>query len=374
MFMTILAANFLSVEAFGQFALILTLLTLSIGLSRTVSSDLLMLYRGGDEDSGSMLSSALFRCCAIAIAAQVSVLLFFTSVPDQAPSPWLLVVAAPFLHDFTRFALIAGDRIGGATLLDCGWGLMIGIFALLIHRESLGSTGWLSLWGLACLPGLLIASLLMRNRLHCHRPTASAIFLDARAIRFGSDYAIGTLSIQIPLWLVAASVGPVGVAALRGADTLLGPVRILLSASNSHLLKTLRAAPFTGLPAISVGSVQAAAVLWGTAVMTIPALGGLLLGESWDAARPVFPVIICGFLAIVVTSVQTVRLKVFGADVELLRLRFFALGLGLGFGIPGAIVGGAMGAAIGAAITSLVSAVGWSIAAHKISQTKGGLL
>lgn len=335
--------------------------SLGVGLSRAVSSDIVLLEHRRPQE---LALAPLFRCLLVsafvtASCAAVAVVAF------QWTHIWLLLgIPALFLQDFARFTYIATGRTHLSLIVDVLCLAALTVSGLTLQDHVASPAGWIALWSLAAFAGVTIA--LADGLRPSMKPSATkGPIIDARSIKLGADYSIGALTLQIPLWTIASTVGPVGVAALRGADLLLGPLRVLGTAVYASVLRSGRVASGLRAHFAIVGPLQAVTVVWGVVLMTLPGLGMLLLDSAWPVVRPIVPIVLTGFCAVLVTQVQSAHLKILRRERDLIWLRLGVAGTSLVLSVGGALVGGVIGAALGATITSILAAAAWSFATQK---------
>jgi len=265
---------------------------------------------------GAVLSSGILACG------------YIWARPDLAAP---IALAAPFVlsQDLYRFAAMCLHRPGFALLWDAVWAVIS--FAILAGtwRGAEWLTGvsavyiW-SLCALACSVGLgammrlrpRVVGLLAwwRHNLH-HR------------VRFGSEAAIGSLTVLAVSGIATLLIGSVATGALRGAGVVVGPLNILMSAipliilpgavRSSHTLSGMWRRLWLFAALLSLLAIAVAL----TGYLLPAAIGHLFLGETWDNVRPLLPFTGLEYLALAWLSCNKTALQAMEMSRELLRLR-----------------------------------------------------
>lgn len=372
--MGVVVARASSPEVFGSFALFLSFATLAVGLQRVIVSEPLL--RGADEfTTEGTLGGAVRRSLAgslvigttFSVAGVVGVLV--AGVPLM-PSLLSVVVVGAFVQDFARFASLALGRPRSMLIADLVSAIgQLGLLAWV--GASNGEFGWyIVAWGVGAMLGPMIVFVpilraVTRNAQPIHGFARAR--WRAQGAQFGADYTLGIISSQSTLVTLSLVDGPLGVAALRGADTLAGPIRVLLQSMPARYLGLWASEHRNGqsilrsvFRVIAIASIPV--VVWVTALVLLPdSIGTQLLGASWALAEPVLPIIAFALLPVTVTSICGVGLKSLDGGAMLLAARCWVTPVSVAAGVLGAILGGAVGAAIGSLAVSIGAAVLWVV-------------
>lgn len=169
-------------------------------------------------------------------------------------------------------------------------------------------------------------------------------------------YVINMGSIQVAQWAVGFVSGLPAVAALRAAQTLLGPINLIFSAFNSYALpmfarrhaagRRLRFLSFAGSSGLG-----AVALVWVSIMLLMPnGIGRQLLGANWPGADAVMlPSGIVLLAGALVLGASNALIAMNRADLSL-RITLVQAPLFLILGLYGARLDGAVGASWGFAI------------------------
>ncbi|SFE04293.1 hypothetical protein [Blastococcus tunisiensis] len=190
-------------------------------------------------------------------------------------------------------------------------------------------------------------------------------------LRLGAGYVINMGAVALTTSLLVALLGFAATGGLRFAQTLLGPMQVLFSATTAFMLPLLArrlAAQGPGAlrrPAVVMSALAttAAGVVVATLLLLPEEAGQELLGRSWAAAREVLPAVGAVTCLMAVSLGASVALLALGRADSLLRVTLVQAPLLLGCGVVGALWLGIEGAAWGLAVAQVVGAcVVWAYA------------
>jgi O-antigen/teichoic acid export membrane protein len=272
------------------------------------------------------------------------------------------------LQDSWRFAFFALGRGGHAFLNDSIWAVTLIPGLLLVQRSGHANVFWFMLaWGMSATIGALVGPLQARvmptllgarDWLRKHRDLG---------IRFLAEGTATSAAQQLRSYAVGAILGLAAVGYVQAANTLMGPVMILLLGmglvTTPEAARIVRRSPRRLIPfclLVSMG-LAAGGLVWGVVLeIVLPrGVGQWLLGDIW---RPTYPLAIPQTLFVLgncfLTGAQA-GLHALGAAKRSLRAMVIQSGIYLVLGILGAYVDGATGAVLGTAISSWIGAVVW---------------
>jgi O-antigen/teichoic acid export membrane protein len=363
--LVVVVARATSPQAFGAFAIAYSLVLLLIGgLRGAVGETLSVTLRHRSDGSAGMGAALLLGGAAGLVLAGLGALW-----PSEDLRPWFLTFAAGLpilaLQDAGRFVGFATQRPGVAAISDGLWlTCQVGGWIALAFLGPVDGHAVVLVWWSAA--GLAAAfALKMTGKpavaagwrwLRRHRAIASS---------FGSETVIALGGTQAAIYALGWFAGLPASGALRGAQSLYGPVRSFSTGVASvalpeaarrwsgqgrgQMLGYLRRVSI-GLTAIAVG---AAAVL-----SAFPdELGSALLDETWPAASSVMPAVGIGVVAGSVTVGAHLGLRAVKVTLALVVLRAVTTGLTVAAGVGGAAMGGLRGAAYGLAGAFVLTAV-----------------
>lgn len=367
---SVIAARAMGVTAFGQFSLVVAVVLLVVGLQRASTLEpLLIASRDGRPSWRATRRSAMGM---LGFTTSLALLAWATADPlfSAGPlAPALVAVALPLVQDWSRFLTLVNFD-GRLMLLHdmiaaC---FQIGLMLVVVVAGVQSPTLMLAAWGAGAVAGpLVLAPTIVKRVLMTRRsPLEQNERLPSlrTAVAFGADYALGVVALQTTLWTAVAVGGYAASAALRGADAVAGPFRVLLQSLPALLLRrwsrateirrtqaAARVAATLSVPVIALAIVLA----W------FPAVGSPLFGDSWEVISPVVPYVVLALAPAALSYTCALGMKSLLASKALLLTRLIITPVTLILGFAGAITGGAVGAALGALVGSLLAATGYFI-------------
>jgi len=367
-----------SAREFGAFSIAYSMALVVILITRASVGETLAIT--GGQRSRDALGGSL----VLGLAASGAFLALGVIWPDPLLGRWLLLFAAGVpllvLQDGVRHVGFAWHRPQLATATDGAWlGLQFGFWAVLVASDrgepAALLIGWWAASGLAAAvllptvgrPALLAGVGWLRER----RRLAASLGAEAALYQAGSQgtvYALG---------LVA---GLPAAGALRGAQSLYGPVRSIASGIGSVALpEAVARLDRLGSPAmmryavmVSVWLSVVATAAVGLFLLAGDIVGRSLLGSTWPIARQVVPAVGLTVLGGVLASGPRLVLRALHATSWLLRLRAVATAMSISLGVGGAVFGGLLPAAYGLAAAQLATAaLSWLVAARVAQLPEG---
>jgi O-antigen/teichoic acid export membrane protein len=365
--LSIVVAREVDVEAFGAFAFAFGLYSLCLGISRSASSQpLVVQYSAQGEREARLamqrsLGTALtcgsaFGVPILAVGAALGSELGLCLVVLGVGLPGLLV------QDAVRYCHFTSRTPKGAFSNDLCWVVLQGAFiSLLLVAGTTGSAVFLAAWALAAFGAAVYG--LWRARL-VPRVTQTRAWLRENAQLspyLAADYAVSLGSVNVLNILLAATGNLNTVAALRGAQVLLAPLRTFFYAAESVWLAEMtnriahQGRSVRGEAALISGVLAAVAAVATVVALLIPTgLGVALLGATWSSARPVvgwsgLMLMIIGLMGGATLGLQILQRSRSSMNASLLQAPFV-----IGLGMAGQATGGVSGAAAGLALAHLV--------------------
>jgi O-antigen/teichoic acid export membrane protein len=370
---SIYVARSLGAEQFGAFSLAYVTYPFVLNASRGLATDPLMVrfsavdhraWRRAVAQSGGVAA-------IVGLAAGLVVLLVAMLLSGYARMAFLalgLSLPGLMLQDSWRFAFFALGRGSHAFLNDMIWAVTLLPGLLLVQHSGHANVFWFMLaWGMSATVAALVGPLQARVM-----PT----FLGARewllehrdlGLRFLAEGTATSAAQQLRSYGVGFVLGLAAVGYVQAANTLMGPIMILLLGmglvTTPEAARILHRSPRRLIPFcffVSAG-LMAGALAWGIVLETVlpRGVGQWLLGSIW---RPTYPLTIPQTLFVLgncfLTGAQA-GLHALGAAKRSLRAMLIQSGIYLVLGILGAYVDGATGAVLGTAISSWIGAVVW---------------
>lgn len=370
---TVIAARAGDATEFGHFAVGLTVYLFLLGVSQALVNQVYLMRFPAAPAAEALDAAAaasglalLFGAACAVVVAPVALLLGGAAGPAIATIAVLFPLL--FTQEAVRAVLIARRRARAATLNDAVRAtLQIGAVAALVGAGRSAPAELLLAWGLA---GGAAAALGAWQVGVAPAPARGPRFarrhLDVTRFLV-AEWLMVLGAAQLGLLVVALLGSTADVGALRGAQTLLGPLNILGLGVFGFLLTELVRRP--GLAdrtrrqvAAGAGAVLAAITLgWGFVLLALPApVGTALLGATWPGTRStLLPMTIYLAGAAAATGVLAVlrsagdARSTFGVNAVLGPLMLATV-------CSGQLLGGAVGAAWGfAASTTLIVPLFW---------------
>lgn len=330
-FIVIGVARVSTVTAFGVTAIFMTILTAAVAICRgLLGTPLLLAGRGEPEKRAADLNhSALIA--ALSGASVGAAILAIGALIGDTWTALAIAVACPvvMVQDTFRFAAIAARTPGRAVAWDGLWAAGSAVVLAMTWSALGGLTTNQVLWAwtglaLASLVGLLMTTPGATR----FRPGLRVWWAESRAdrIRYGAEAGVGATSALLVVAIATAFVGASAAAALRGAETVLGPLSILFSAIP---LAVVPDAVRDNDPQRTWRTLRLIATLMSTLALAIGAAslalpdswGELALGDSWQVVSPLLPIIGLEYAALAWVSVSYTGLKAAGRSRALMNLR-----------------------------------------------------
>jgi hypothetical protein len=369
---TVFCARLMGVDYFGIFSLFFVALTLSVGLQRTIISEPLMVIGSEISENSAfyryMSLSLLFSILIGAIVATLICFTFFVRGAGWSALGLFPLLIFPFVQDFSRYVYLLRKRLGALLfttfVVTCS---QFGALLFVAHQGPVTPERALFAWGCGSLVGASAFAVRMMGQFSFNQETRAQMAVSLRlGGQFAVDYLLGIATVQGVLFASTFVSGPSAAAALRGADSLVGPVRILLQAMPAVLLS--KSSDLSQrIPTLRRNIFMYIILFWSVVLVWIilllnvpPSIGSKILGQSWHVVRPVLPPVLFGLFANVVVAFATVGLKVMKRGDMLAKSRLLLVPFSSIISIGGALYAGAYGGAIGALITSLVAAFIWA--------------
>jgi hypothetical protein len=280
----------------------------------------------------------------------------------------LLAVAIPGLlvQDTLRYAAFARGEPRAALESDAMW--FVGMVALLVVLIARGEPSAPALLVAFAIPGVL-AGAVQATRERSRPAIAGGPHWISRhrdlSVRYLLDFLSGAGAAQFAAYVLVAVAGVAAVGSIRGAQTIFGPVNILLTGASIVLVPEGRHAAqrskrsLTKVCLLASASFAAvAATMLGIYLALSPADGRLLLGSTWESARTLVLPVGLASIAGGVLAGPMAGLRSLSAAKALLRIRFIILPTTIALPVIGAIGWEAEGLAYGIAV-SVWWNVGW---------------
>ncbi|WBB61721.1 hypothetical protein O7599_03965 [Streptomyces sp. WMMC500] len=369
-------ARSLGTAAFGVFTLAWVTYGLVLGISRGLATDPLVVRFSGAPDAAWREATARVTGTALCVGAALGAACVAAGLGaglhdagGRVGTAFVclgVVLPGLLLQDAWRFAFFAAGAGRKAFVNDVVWGLAC-VPALVLAARAGSVAGFVLAWGgsaaVAAAYGCLQTGILPR-------PAGARAWLRAHR-DLGYRYLVENAGVsgasQLRTYGLGAIVGVGAVGVVRGAELLLGPFLAVLMGLSlvtvPEAARVLRQAPhrLAGF-CFRLGAGQAAAaLLWGAALLLVPdRLGEHVLGMVWYPAAELIVPATFGVAGAGLGAGAAAGLRALAAARRSLRCQMFASACYVGGGLGGAAAAGAVGSAWGvAAATVSGSAVWW---------------
>ncbi|MFI0282290.1 MATE family efflux transporter [Streptomyces fradiae] len=354
----VLAARLSTAAGFAEFSMVYLVFTVALGLFMAYVGQALVLVRGGADTVAAACRSALGFTAAGALATGAVLAAAGAVLPPGGRALVALGAVLPvvLLQDAARYCFSLLGRPHHALAAD---GLRLAATVAVLAAQPAGASParLVLVWGLAALPGLAVAGLLLR------RPLAGARGEPLRYLRPGHlgrrfvvEYAVGNGAGQVAVLCLGLVGSPLAVGALRGASALFGPLNVFFGAANGFgppLLNRLGGGRSVVRVTLLLGCALAATgAAWGGVWWLLPdGWGGRVLGESWPAVAALLPASAAQYtlMGLGVSALLTLRVL---SPRETLPVQVVFSLLSVALLYAGFAAGGAAGAAWGLAAGS----------------------
>lgn len=316
----IAAARLLAAVEFGAFSVMFVAYAIVLGAYQAFIGQELVLATG----SRCYLAGRAIAACRAAAATSVPIsiaILIWAALDAEVRGP-LIVLAALLsvlaVHETVRFAAALLHATQLAVLIDAIWVVIIAVLIALTWFGMFGTptaTLVALVWAVAGVLSLLPVLMFVpaARRLDLHIPARRILERDYLGHRFfGEFFAVRATSQGLTI-VLGALAGITATGALRGVSTLFGPLTVLLSAVVAFTIPILRRFDprvrdrWTFALAGALALVSAALML--LLLLLPPEVGRLLLGATWDGARPLLLPIGVQAIALSISTVSVIALR-----------------------------------------------------------------
>jgi O-antigen/teichoic acid export membrane protein len=369
----VVIARSVSAEDFGAFSLAFSVYMLLLGLTRSSSTEPLLVRFTKPNDSWMRgAGSAAGAAAVIGLISGIGCILAGVLLGGGLGSALVgLGITLPGLmvQDAWRYAFFSQGRAVRAFVNDLVWSVALVLTMGLVLVLGTSSVSWYVVaWGGAATVGAFAGFIQARV---LPRPDRALSWWREQS-DLTRDYVAQFGALQGAARLGDLGVGAVaGVRALgslRGAQMLLGPLNVLVMGARlvavPEAVRLLDSSPHRlrrACLAVS-GALAAAAILWGLVLTFLPqAAGEALLGATWEGADQVMFPMALSMAGSGIAIGAVVGLRAMLENRRATKARVMISILTVGAAVGGAAVAGAPGAAWGLAVVSLLGGGVWWI-------------
>jgi O-antigen/teichoic acid export membrane protein len=366
----IVVARSFGLEEFGSFTLAWFTYGLIVNISRGLGTDPLVVRFSHAPVAQWRLAVSRTSATAITVGFVMGVAclvagLLIPGPVGEALTGLGIVLPALMLQDSWRFAFFAAGAGWKACLNDLVWGVsLIGALLVAVQRETLFVL--MIAWGLAA--GVAALFGFWQARIAPSFRGVPVWLRDQRELGF--RYLVENITqsggTQLRMYALGAIAGLAEVAALRGAQLLLGPLLAVLMGIGvvavPEGVRWLRRSTRSLVHfCLALGGIEAGiALMWGLGLVLMPdSLGAAVLGNVWAPASVLIVPMTLSVVTASFTTGATTGLRSLGAARLSLRSQFIETALLIIATVIGAFVAGALGASWAGLAAVLVSSVVW---------------
>ncbi|GAB3793833.1 hypothetical protein GCM10027601_43330 [Nocardioides ungokensis] len=310
-----------SQEVYGSFAVLLAMVVFVVGLARACWGTLIAVRGSCDDGFDALEARSIFTAGLLfaAIGSVICAAAYGSVVTIELPPSFLaLALLGPLVvaQDLLRFAAVSFQRAGDALWSDGLWLVILALplsLDLLSARVAFSASTYILLWLGGCAAALIFLVVRLRPRI---RMRGLGIWLRSRRVDVVRLILDGSLGGSVAL-LVSISTAKflslADVAALRGANMLIGPLAVLFSAIQLVLVPELSRRTMRQQRKISLWlllSLGSVVIAWGTLLSLLPpSIGVEILGQSWGGARKIIPITSAEYVLWATAAVPIALLK-----------------------------------------------------------------
>ena len=349
------------VKSFGSIIFALAAVTTTLAISRGTLGVPISLFGNRPEKLRGETNHALAAAGSIGLVVSVlSIPLGLAAGGPAMAAALCLASPAVLMQDVCRFYVVAASRPWVAVISDGFWAcstLLLLVTTFVPHPpfNALALVvGWTMSGGLSMILMMSVGRAFPRFRGTMAWLRESSF----HRVRFGLEAAVGAAGSFMVLGLAGLWLGAEAIAALRGASTVLGPIAVLVSATQLSVVPELlrRDLSVAGLwsrlwrIALPMSLISLAI---GFASMLVPATWGeIILGDSWGVVQRILPITGAEYGAACWFAAVSAGLAVRARSGVRLRLRIGLVALS----IIGVILGALVASSVRAVSTGLLVA------------------
>ena len=356
----ILVARAVGAEEFGAFSLAFSTYLLVMGVSRSVTSDPLIVRFSGVEEpaykraTGEANGAAFLIGCVGAVAV-VSASFFVRPALGGALLALGFTLPGLLTQDGWRFAFFAADQGSKAFVNDLVWALLLAVMAgAVLFMDQASAFAFVLVWGASA---TIAAGIGIVQSGVVPRPSRTVPWLRTHkdlAIPFLGQFGALIGGAQLSIYGISAIAGLAAAGALRAAAILLGPItmfyRGIRLTAVPDAVRTAKRSPqaLRGLVTKISLTLGIGTLAWGFALLIVPdSISRELLGETWTGARAIIlPITLSTACGGVISGLE-MGLRALAAAKRSFRARVALAPLVVVGGIAGAFIDGVEGAAWG---------------------------
>jgi O-antigen/teichoic acid export membrane protein len=380
----ILVARSVSATEFGAFAIAVSVYLLCLMLGRSSVSEAMVLSLGRTGSLVQTEAAAGFKATVLLSGAAAIVIASVAAfLPSGAMATILLVLAIglPGLlaQDYKRLVFFARGEPQKAFASDALWAVLQVLGISLATASGVQSPAVLmGIWAASALTSGLVWPSVTRGWLR-----QSGIGWLRResglVVPLAGEGVLSQGLNQASVFALGAIAGLADAGAYRAAQSLFGPITVLMLGLRTAVLPRLMSMRTGAIPRalrLATGVAFVGAVVtavWGGALVMLPdSVGREILGPTWAAAAVLLWLVAIDRTFNTLTVGSALRLRVLLRVRISFLVRVISAATGFGVSVLGAVVAGAWGVALGAAAVAPLLALLWWYAAARARRSSLG--
>lgn len=366
-FIVIAAARMLGAQEFGAFSVAFITYSIIIGGYQAFIGQELVLASGTRRH---LAAHALAACrAALVLSLPLSAGLVVWGLLDaeiRGPLIVLALLLGPLaIHETVRFAAALFDSTQLAVVIDTVWVLAVAGLVWLAWAGVFGTpnaTMVVLLWGAAACASLLPLIVLVPSIRRLDTTVSLKRVFERHYLghRFFGEFAAVRATSQGLTIVLGGLAGLAATGALRGVSTLFGPMTVLLNAVVAFTIPILRRfdprVRDRWILALAGALAFVSAALMIVLILLPDDIGRLLLGQTWAGARPLLVPIGVQSIALSVSTVCVIALRMIDPKATL-RIRLAGAVIVVVLFFVGFAIGGVLGSVWGLCAAAIIQAL-----------------
>jgi O-antigen/teichoic acid export membrane protein len=366
-FIVIAAARMLTAREFGAFSVAFITYSIIIGGYQAFIGQELVLASGSRQHLAAQALAACRATLVLSLPLSAALVVWaFLDAQIRGPLIVLALLLAPLaVHETVRFAAALFGSTQLAVVIDTVWVVVVAGLVWLAWTGAFGApnaTMVVLLWGAAGCASLLPLLVLVPRIPRLETPVSLRRVFTRHYLghRFFGEFAAVRATSQGLTIVLGGLAGLAATGALRGVSTLFGPMTVLLNAVVAFTIPILRRfdprVRDRWILALAGALAFVSAALMIVLILLPDDIGRLLLGQTWAGARPLLVPIGVQSIALSVSTVCVIALRMIDPRATL-RIRLAGAVIVVVLFFVGFAIGGVLGSVWGLCSAAIIQAL-----------------